>query len=69
MTFSDPNLSVVHRRRCCRRRRRCRKLFTFSSSPEPPGQFQPTLALRLRVFKFGQLKDLTLFQVDIITKE
>ena len=36
VSFSDQNLSVVH---CC-----CRKLFTFSSSsPEPPGQFQPDL--------------------------
>ena len=39
VSFSDQNLSVV--RRCCRRRR---KLFTFSSSPEPLGQFQPNLA-------------------------
>ena len=42
LSFSDQNLSVVRRRRCCRR---CRKLFTFSSSsPEPLGQFQPNLA-------------------------
>ena len=38
VTFSDQNLSVVRRRRCCRRRCRCRrKLFTFSSSLEPLG--------------------------------
>ena len=38
VNFSDPNLSVVSRRRC-------RKLFTSTSSPpEPLGQFQPNLA-------------------------
>ena len=43
VSFSDQNLSVV--RRCRRRRCRCRrKLFIFSSSPEPLGQFQPNLA-------------------------
>ena len=44
MSFSDKNLSVVHR--CCRHwRRHCSKLFTFSSSPPKPlGQFQPNLA-------------------------
>ena len=41
VSFSDQNLSVVYRRRCC-----CRKLFTYSSSsPELlQGQFQPNLA-------------------------
>ena len=48
MVFSspDPSLSVVYRRcwRCGRRWCRHRgKLFTFSSSPEPPGQFKSTL--------------------------
>ena len=43
VSFSDHNLSVV-RRRCRYSRRRCRKLFTFSSSPERLGQFQPNLA-------------------------
>ena len=39
VSFSDHNLSVVCRRRCCH------KLFTFSSSsPEPLDQFQPYLA-------------------------
>ena len=43
VSFSDQNLSVVRRRRCCRHCRR--KIFTFSSfSPEPLGQFQPNLA-------------------------
>ena len=38
VSFSNPNLSFVSSRRC-------RKLFTFSSSPpEPLGQFQPNLA-------------------------
>ena len=42
VSFSDQNLSVVRRCRCCRR---CRKLSTFSSSsPEPLGQFQQNLA-------------------------
>ena len=42
MSFSDHNSSSVRRRRrqCCRR---FRKLFIFSSSPEPLGQFQPNL--------------------------
>ena len=41
VSFSDQNLSVVRhrRRRCC-----CQKLFTFSSSPGPPYQFQPNKA-------------------------
>ena len=43
----DHNFPVVCRHRCCRR-----KLFTFSSSPESLGQFQPTLALGLREFKW-----------------
>ena len=67
VSFSDQNLSVV-RRRC----RRCCQLFTFSSSsPEPLGQFQPNLAqsiLGWRGFKFVQMKDLALFQGEIITK-
>ena len=43
VSFSDQNLSVVHRcSSCCWH---CRKLFTFSSSPpEALGQFQPNLA-------------------------
>mgnify|MGYP003686336393 CR=1 FL=1 len=52
MTFSDPNLSVDHRRRCCCRRCRrcrCRKLFTFSSSPEPRGKFEPTWVKGIQV--------------------
>ena len=36
VNFSDQNLSVF--------RRRYRKFFTFSSSPEPLGQFQSNLA-------------------------
>ena len=47
VNFSDQNLSVVRRRRCCCRCRycRCRELFTFSSSsPEPLSYFQPNLA-------------------------
>ena len=41
VNFSDQNLSVVRRRRCCCRCRycRCRKLFTLSSSPEPLANF------------------------------
>ena len=42
VSFSDQNLSVLRRPRCCLWR--CRKLFTFSSSPEPLSQFQPNLA-------------------------
>ena len=39
MSFSDRDLSVVRRRRCC-------KLFTFSSSsPEPLNQFQHKASL------------------------
>ena len=51
MSFYDHNSSVVSRRyncRCSQRRqsrRCCRKLFTFSSPPEPQGKFQPNLAL------------------------
>ena len=38
VSFSDPHLSVVRRRRCRH------KIFTFSSSfPEPLGQLQPNL--------------------------
>ena len=43
VSFSDQNASVVRRRRC-RRWRRCCKLFTFSSSSEPLGQFHSNLA-------------------------
>ena len=43
VSFSDNNVFVVRRRRC----RRCRKLITFSSSPESQGQFQPNLAQRI----------------------
>ena len=54
--FSDQNLSVVRRcRQHWRWRCHCRKLFTFSSSPEPLGQFEPNLAqsiLVLNGFKF-----------------
>ena len=63
VSFSDQNLSVVRR---CRR-----KLFTFSSSPEPLGQFQPNLAQNIlgwRGFKFVQMKGPALFQGEIITK-
>ena len=52
------NLSFEHR---CH----CRKLFTFSPSPELLGQFRPNLAqiiLGLRGFKFVQIKDHALFQ-------
>ena len=48
VSFSDQNLSVVRRRpRCC-----CRKLFTFSSSPKPLGQFQPNLAQSILGWRF-----------------
>ena len=46
-------------------------LFTFSSSPEPLGQFQPNLAnciLGWRGYKFVQMKDPAFFQGEIITK-
>ena len=43
-SFSDQNLSIVSRCRRRRRRWRCRKLFTFSTSSEPLGQFQLNLA-------------------------
>ena len=62
-SFSDQNLYIL-----CRH---CRKLFTFSSFPEPLCQFQPNLAqsiLRCRGFKFVQMKGSALFQGEIITK-
>ena len=40
VSLSDHNLSFVRCRRCC-----C-KLFTFSSSPESLGQFQPNLMVQ-----------------------
>ena len=70
VSYSDQNLSAVRRcrrPRCCRRR----KLFTFSSSPEPLGQCQPNLArgiLGHRGFKFVQMKGHALFEGEIITK-
>ena len=50
VSFPDHNLSIVH---CPSSRDRhslhshCFKLFTFSSSPEPLGQFQPNFAQNL----------------------
>ena len=55
VSFSDHNLSIVHCYCPC-------KLFTFSSCPEPLGQFQPNSAqsnyplLGWRGFKFVQIK-------------
>ena len=44
VSSSDQNLYVVRRRsRRCRFRLCCCKIFTFSSSPEPLGQFQQNL--------------------------
>ena len=51
---------------CC-----CRKLFTFSSSPEPLGQFGSNLVqsiLGWKGFKFVQMKGPAFFQGEIITK-
>ena len=52
--------------------RQYHKLFTFSSSPEPLGLFQPNLVQSIlwwREFKFVQMKDTAFFQVEIMTKE
>ena len=63
VTFSDQNLYILCRH-CC-------KLFTFSSSPEPLGQFQPNLAQSIigwKVYKFISMKGHTFFQGELITK-
>ena len=49
----------------------CLYIFTFSSFPEPLGQFQPIVAqsiLGWREFKFVQIKGHALFKGEIITK-
>ena len=74
VSFSDQNLFVVRRRYCHRHwcpSCCCRKLFIISSSsPEPPGQYQPNMAQSILGWgglKFVQMKGPALFQRDIIT--
>ena len=73
VSFSDQNMSVVHRCRCLRCRRwRCRKLLTFLSSYQNQCANSTKLGTKhpwvMRI-QICSNEGLTLFQEEIITKK